>query len=93
MHGSWRTRKLWLSFLYFPSVYSIQQCPYNRVHFCQREDIHGDSDQYKFPDGAGISPEEGAAVLDRSILYLTQVGAAQELIKELEIQRDAALKL
>jgi len=61
--------------------------------FCQREDIHGDTDQYKFPDGAGISPEEGAAVLDRSILYLTQVGAAHELIEELEIQRDAALKL
>jgi len=37
---------------------------------CQREDIHGDGDLYEFPDGAGISPEEGVAVLDRSILYL-----------------------
>ena len=27
MHGSWRARNLYFSSLYFPSVYSIQQCP------------------------------------------------------------------
>ena len=59
---------------------------------CEREDIQGDRDQYEFPDGAGISPEEDVAVLDRCILYLRQVGAAKELIQKLE-QGDAALNL
>jgi len=56
---------------------------------CEREDIQGNGDQYEFPDGAGISPEEDVAVLDRCILYLRQVGAVKELIQKLE-QGDAA---
>jgi len=51
---------------------------------CEREDIQGDRDQYEIPDGAGISPEEDVAVLDRCILYLRQVGAPKELIQKLE---------
>ena len=30
---------------------------------CEREGIQGDGDQYEFPDGVGISPEEDVAVL------------------------------
>jgi len=58
---------------------------------CEREDIQGNGDQYEFPDGADISPEEDVGVLDRCILYLRQVGAAKELIQKLERQGDAAL--
>jgi len=64
----------------------------NRVHLCEREHIQGNGDQYEFPDGAGINPEEDVAVLGRCILYLRQVGAAKELIQKLE-QGDAAFDL
>jgi len=60
---------------------------------CERKDFHGDGDQYEFPDGSGISPEGGAAVLGRASLYLGQVGAAKELIQELKRKTDAASTL
>jgi len=58
-----------VSYIFHPSIFP-RFTVFNNilkigVHFCEREDIHGDGDQYEFPDDAGISPEEGVAVLDR----------------------------